>query len=116
MIRRLAALMLVALMLAGNVTGVVCAGWQASASDRMACCMKAGHECSDRLSADQCCAAGELAQHSTVPWSIVLVPGLVLSVAPRPPFVVEHSITELPRSLSDHPQSPPHFRRAVLLI
>jgi hypothetical protein len=43
MIRRLAALVLVALLFASNFAAVDCAGWQPSARERMACCIKADH-------------------------------------------------------------------------
>jgi len=116
MIRRLAALVLAVLLIAGNVAAVECAGWQSSASDRMACCVKAEHECADQLSADRCCAAGELAQQPTLTYSIVTLPPPAVSVAALPPFVVALSIVPVFRALSDHPQSPPHFRRTVLLV
>ena len=116
MIRRVAAIVLTALLLAGNVAAIDCAGWQPSPSDRMACCMKAKHGCPDQLSADQCCAAGELSQQSTVTSSTAAIPAPAVAVAALPPFFVTPLIVPIFRSLPEHPQSPPHFRRTVLLI
>jgi hypothetical protein len=118
MIRRLAALVLVALLLASNFAAVDCAGWQPSARERMACCIKADHACPDQLAADQCCAAGELSQQLTVTSSIATVPASAASVVTLRWFFNEASLVPISLSLSrfDHPQSPPHFRRTALLI
>jgi hypothetical protein len=116
MIRRLAALALAAILLAGNLAAVDCAGWQPSPSDRMACCIKAEHGCPDQLAADQCCAASESLQQLTVTSVAAALPGPAVAPAALPPFVLAASIVPIFRSLSDHPQSPPHFRRTVLLI
>ena len=115
MIRRLTALV-VGMLLAGNVAAVDCAGWQPSASARMACCVKAEHGCPDQLAADQCCAAGELAQQPTATSSIPSVAAPAVSVPALAPLFVATSIVPVIRSLGHHPQSPPHFRRTVLLI
>jgi hypothetical protein len=82
----------------------------------MACCLKAGHSCSDQMSADQCCATGELSQQPTLTSLIVALPPHAVSVAALPLFFVSPSVVSVFRSLSDHPQSPPHFRRTILLI
>ncbi len=116
MFRHLVALLLAALLLASHVAALDCAGWGSSPSDRMACCVKAEHECSDQMAADQCCAAGELAQQATLSPSIAVLSLPAVSIAPLPVLFVAHSIVPVFRSLSDHPQSPPHFRRTALLI
>ena len=116
MIRRFASLALATLLLAGNVAAVDCAGWQPSASDRMACCLKAEHGCPDQLAADQCCAASESLQQPTVTSVAAALPAPAVAPAALPPFVLAVSIVPIVRSLADLPQSPPHFRRTVLLI
>jgi hypothetical protein len=116
MVRRLSAIVAIALMLASQVVALDCAGWQASPTDRMACCMKAGHRCPDQLAADQCCAAGELVQQAGVISPIAVWPAPVAALAPLPPVFVADSIAPAFRAFSDYPQSPPHLRRTVLLI
>jgi hypothetical protein len=116
MVRRLSAIVAIALMLASQVAALDCAGWQASPMDRMACCMKAGHGCPDQLAADQCCAAGELVQQAGVTSPVVVPTAPVVALAPLPPALVADSIAPAFRAISDYPQSPPHLRRTVLLI
>jgi hypothetical protein len=116
MIRRFAALLLAAVLLTGNLAALDCGGWEPSAADRMECCLKAKHGCPDQLAADQCCASGELAQQATLTPSVAVVPAVAVSIVALPRFFVAPSIVSTIPTLSDHPQSPPHFRRTVLLI
>ena len=116
MIRRFATLALAALLLVGNLAAVDCAGWQTSANDRMACCAKAQHTCSDQLSADQCCAAGELAQQPTETGSLSASPALAAPATAVAAFLNALS-TVRPLALSfDPPHGPIHLRQTVLLI
>jgi hypothetical protein len=116
MVRRLPAAIVIAFMLASRVAALDCAGWVPSSNDRMACCVKADHECPDQLAADRCCAAGELAKQAGVvsACATALVP--TVTVAAVPPLFVAPSLVRVFRSLSNSPQSPPHLRRTVLLI
>ena len=82
----------------------------------MACCMKAEDGCQDQVLADQCCAAGELAQQPILTSSVAAVPTPAAVPAALLSFSHAPSIVPIVRSLSDHPQSPPHLRRTVLLI
>jgi hypothetical protein len=116
MIQRFAALVLAVMTLASNVGAVDCVGWQPSASDRMACCVRAEHGCPDQLAADQCCAAGELAQQPEVTSSIAALPAPLVAVAASSPLFLANSFDPRFQSLSNRPQSPPHFRRTVRLI
>jgi hypothetical protein len=116
MVRRLGALLLVAALLAGNAASLDCAGWEPSAADRMECCLKADHGCPDQVAANQCCAAGELAKQSAPTPSIAAVSAPAVSLVVHPPFFVVSSAVSTIPTLSNHPQSPPHFRRTVLLI
>jgi hypothetical protein len=57
--RSLAAIVLMALF-GGIAEPATCSGWEASASDRMACCQRAQHpSCDDQRAADSCCAGEE---------------------------------------------------------
>ena len=57
--RSLAAIVLMVLF-GGIAAPVTCAGWEVSASDRMACCQRAQHDsCDEQSAADDCCAAQE---------------------------------------------------------
>ena len=60
--RALAAIVLMVLF-GGIAAPVTCAGWDLSASDRMACCQRAQHDsCGEQRAADDCCAAQEQSQ------------------------------------------------------
>ena len=97
--RHIAAVVAVLALGAGNVA--VCAGWQATAKARMACCMSSttcpmqsseGHEHTSKRSvsqtqADGCCAASSQRRESSSPGSsfaisnvVALVPVAVFSV------------------------------------
>ena len=53
---------------------VECAGWQASAHARMACCAAANHTCAGQRASNECCAQTEQKQQnagSTAPIALV---------------------------------------------
>jgi hypothetical protein len=57
--RSLAAIVLMVLF-GGIGAPVTCAGWEVSASERMACCQRAQHgPCDEQRAADNCCAGQE---------------------------------------------------------
>jgi hypothetical protein len=62
MMRRALAAVLLSVMAFALAAPVTCAGWEATPSERMACCQRAGHECTDQVAADNCCAQQEQAQ------------------------------------------------------
>jgi hypothetical protein len=99
LVRRVAAVVAALALAAGNVAG--CAGWQATAEARMACCMNGtscpmhkseSHDRSSKNSvsqaqADSCCAASAQRRESSSPGStfaasgvIALVPAALFSV------------------------------------
>ena len=87
--RRALAAALLAILTLGNAPAVTCAGWESAASDRMACCKRAGnHDCPDQRTADNCCAAHEQSRH--------VIPLLFAPVAAPP-----QSIAVLPAPLMD---------------
>jgi hypothetical protein len=114
MVRRFVTIALAALVLFGNVAAIECEGWQTSASDRMACCAKAQHPCSDQLSADQCCGASELAKQPTEAGSTTASPPLAATAVPT--FLAALWIAPPVALFVDPPQSLPHLRQTVLLI
>jgi hypothetical protein len=51
--------LLILLGVAPAVAFVDCAGWQDSAADRMACCVRTHDDCVTQAAADDCCSATE---------------------------------------------------------
>ncbi len=71
--RSLAAIVLMVLF-GGLAAPMTCAGWDVSASDRMACCKRAQHgSCDEQRAADSCCAGQEQSSQ----------PGSVMTAAPE---------------------------------
>jgi hypothetical protein len=108
-----------AIVLALTVPAVsmACAGWQATASARMECCLRAQDTGGDQLSADSCCAQAEQRRHQL----LTAVPVLQLPVATvvaAPITALNHAhaaAAALERALLQYPQSPP-FLSSILLI
>ena len=67
--RAAALLLLLATMPVAHATAV-CAGWSASAAERMACCERDASGCAS-VSADGCCADGEQRQNVETPATAV---------------------------------------------
>ena len=88
LVARTVAATLIAVMTAGPVG--LCAGWQATAEERMACCLEGvacpmhtserdhsdGTQAITQAEADGCCAAGEGDTSSSAKGSIVISPAL----------------------------------------
>jgi hypothetical protein len=132
MLRRLAALVAVVTLSAGNVA--ICAGWQATPEARMACCLSGttcpmhksashNHASTTALSqaqADSCCAAATERRDSPAASSTFIV----LNEAARPAaaalFIVPVSVAALQvwRALVPLPPSavPKHLLLSVLLV
>ena len=68
--RRIAALLLLLATLPVAHATAVCAGWSASAAERMACCERGASGCAS-VSADRCCADGEQRQNVETPAAII---------------------------------------------
>jgi hypothetical protein len=63
--RRMCAVVLLAMLTLVSAAPITCAGWEASPSDRMACCKRAAHGHSvDPAMADSCCAGQEQTHQS----------------------------------------------------
>jgi len=127
--RQLIALTLTALVGAGNVA--VCAGWEATAEARMACCND-GQPCSmhvdqsdgrtatltvTQAQADSCCASSEQEQSGQSNESVAAqVPNAVLGpsivVPPAPPRLV---VTDAWRTCAPGP-SPPVAKHVLLSV
>jgi hypothetical protein len=117
LVRRLVAAMVV-LALSASVASMTCAGWQATAAERMDCCESAHDGCADQLSADACCARTEQAQQQLVV-AVANFPVSLVAVAAAPPSIIQHhhppAAVAFERALRRYPHSPP-FLSAVLLI
>ena len=87
---------MVVLALSASVASMTCAGWQATAAERMDCCESAHDGCADQLSADACCARTEQAQQQLLV-AVANFPVSMVAVAAAPP-----SISSIPTAL---PQS-----------
>lgn len=61
-----------------SFAGSVCDGWQASGTERMACCADDDHPCS-QVAADTCCGTAEPRQHAT---GSAVAPMLTTSLLP----------------------------------
>jgi len=131
MFRRIAAFVAALVLCAGNVA--VCAGWQATAEARMACCMS-GTDCpmhkSDshdhsaktrpsQAQADTCCAASAQRRDSSAAGSTFAGPGPI-ALVPITPFTVPLNafVSEEWRALVPLPVSstPKHLLLSVFLV
>jgi hypothetical protein len=131
MFRRVAAFVAALALCAGNVA--VCAGWQATAEARMACCMDGAtcpmhksnkHEHSSRhlvsqAQADSCCAAAAQRRDSAAAGSTFAASGLI-ALVPVAAFTVPVSafMSQGWRPLVPLPVSstPKHLLLSVLLV
>jgi hypothetical protein len=121
-VRRSVASLLVVLFLA-SPAGVLatCAGWQSSASERMACCDQHDDDCDSQLAADRCCGGGEQAQQPTLQTTAAADSGTFVTLLPH--VWTARSAGPTLVSPSDHrspsetlPHAPPHLLDTVLLI
>jgi hypothetical protein len=131
MFRRAAALVAALALCAGNVA--VCAGWQATAEERMACCMDSTtcpmhkadhHEHASRhvvsqAQADSCCAAAAQRRDSAAAGSTFAASGLI-ALVPVAAFTVPVSafMSQEWRALVPLPVSstPKHLLLSVFLV
>ena len=128
--RRIAVTALVVFLSAGNKG--LCAGWEATAEARMACCVEGScpmHSSSERGSdstraltqadADRCCAASETPNPTpTGPvFALALPPATLVHqlFAVGPPFAVAFAAAREPVPLVSHPV-PKHLLLSVFLI
>ena len=112
-VRRLAAIALLLLMTPVIYAGAVCAGWSASAAERLACCQRSGDACAT-LSADDCCAEGEQRQNLEQVVAVPITRSNAVSyfiprTSPRP-----RSFVSDPVSLTDRPDT--YLLDSVFLI
>jgi hypothetical protein len=127
--RRVAAIALTIGLSLGNF--VVCAGWQATPEERMACCMhrtscpmhnsasSGSKRAMTQEQADNCCAAGSTRTATSVTNSTVI--GLVatsLTAATPPPVLIDTPALQLWRVGVSRPAShvPRHLLLSVLLV
>lgn len=83
--RRACAAVLLAILTLVSGTPITCAGWEASGSDRMACCKRAAHDhCDDQAMADSCCAGQEQTHQSgpTASAAMPIGPAVLSAVLP----------------------------------
>jgi hypothetical protein len=83
--RRLFAAILLATLALSAGAPATCAGWEAAATGRMACCKRAQHaSCHDQIAADDCCARHEQSRQSgrTIDAALQAAPTHVLAVLP----------------------------------
>ncbi len=128
--RRIAAVIAVLVLGAGNVA--VCAGWQATAEARMACCMSTTtcpmqssedhHSAKGGVSqtqADSCCAASSQRRESSSPGSYFAASG-VIALVPLPVFSIPATVVPpqewralVPLRVSSVPK---HLLLSVLIV
>lgn len=120
--QRVGAILLAALVVLNGLAATAdCAGWQSSASERMACCLEAGDACPDQLSADECCARSEQTQQPTLTTGSTVLPapvavGVTLT-APSSIWLPQPAgVTSCDRAIQKRPHTPTYLRNSVLLI
>ena len=120
--RVLAAVVVLTFCVSVVVTATRCAGWEATASARMDCCVAMGHDCHAQEEADSCCGRAEQAQRqfepagstydpTATPIDSVAIPAMPLS---WPGQLAAASAFE--RTFRQRPHSPPIRLSSVLLI
>jgi hypothetical protein len=120
--RRALAALIVALLTGSIAAPVTCAGWEAAAADRMACCKHAQHaNCHDQAAADNCCARHEQSRQpaSTVITAAPVGPAPVVALV-VPVFdaatLVHTSAAVLERSAARRLHGPPGLLAPPLRI
>lgn len=113
MAHRFIALVLLLVFAGASHTVALCAGWAASASERMSCCQRQDSTCAS-LSADDCCAAGE--QRQNVERLVLQLPAgdATLSRVGTLMGIARHAVTADPRSLAERPAT--HLLDSVFRI
>jgi len=112
-LRRLIAITLLVIMTPVTYANAACAGWSASAAERMACCQRAAAGC-ESLSADDCCAAQEQRQNLDAVAIVLISSGMIVS-APLPAAATVHSrVGHDPGTLAH--TIPTHLLNSVFLI
>lgn len=124
---RTVAAMLIAVLAAGPVG--LCAGWQATAEERMACCVEGvacpmhvaerdhsdGRQAITQAEADGCCAASEGDTSSSAKGSIVISPALQQQIILLP--AADSSRLLMPSEPSpDRAAVPRHLLNSVFLV
>jgi hypothetical protein len=100
--RSLAAIVLMALF-GGFAEPATCSGWQASASDRMACCQRAQHpSCDDQRAADSCCAGEEQSRQPGSTMSAVPEATAAHGIALFTPTIDSTAIEQATATLFEH--------------
>ena len=104
LLHRVAAIVLLVLMAPVTYASAACAGWSASAAERMACCQRSGDTCAS-LSADDCCAEGEQRQNLEQVAAALVTPGLTVSHRVPAATARPRSFVSDPVSLTERPHT-----------
>ena len=111
--RRIVAIALLLVMVPVAYAGMACAGWSASAAERMACCERAGATCPS-MSADDCCADGEQRKNLEAQTPVIITIGEITATPVAGLIQSLRPVSPKPVALGERPD--PYLLDSVFLI
>jgi hypothetical protein len=119
--RRSVAAIVLMVLFGGIAAPMTCAGWEVSASERMACCQRAQHgPCDEQRVADNCCAGQEQSRQAgstiTAAAQAAPAPAVALSNPAFDSIALEQVATTLLDRAFARPHRPPGLLTLPLRI